>query len=220
MYNQQLMPQPQPNTEQEELRSERRAARAQRRKQRKRANVMLYGTIGSTVLLLALMGFIYLQIQNMVNINTLYPPINNVRCDTAQQTAYHIHIHLSIYINGKSVTIPQGIGIGAGNRCYYWTHTHTSDGIIHIEAPSKADILGLDDFLAIWHERFSNLNFPPQLTQQTGWSVYIDGKLLSGITSPMTMPVEFSSHMAITLEYGTHNPPPDKSYNFPPNLPT
>jgi hypothetical protein len=176
MYNQQLMPQPQPNTEQEELRSERRAARAQRRKQRKRANVMLYGTIGSTVLLLALMGFIYLQIQNMVNINTLYPPINNVRCDTAQQTAYHIHIHLSIYINGKSVTIPQGIGIGAGNRCYYWTHTHTSDGIIHIEAPSKADILGLD--------------------------------------------VEFSSHMAITLEYGTHNPPPDKSYNFPPNLPT
>jgi hypothetical protein len=218
MSNQQMIPQPQ--TEEDELRKERREARQERRKQRRLANIMLYGSIGSAIVLLAVMGFIYLQIQNMTNINTLYPPINGVPCDSGEQIAYHIHVHVSIYINGKSAEIPQGIGIGANGMCYYWMHTHTSDGIIHIEAPSKVHNVALDDFLTIWHVGFSKLKFPQQLTQQTGWKIYIDGKPFAGVvTSPLSTEVPLTSHMAVTLEYGTHNPPPDKSYNFPANLP-
>jgi len=215
---------PQPDTEpdEKELRIERREERAARRRQHRTARVLLYGTIGSTVLLLGLMGFIFLEIQNIVNINTLYPPINNVPCVSGMTIKYHIHVHISIYINGKSVTIPQGIGIGAGNICYYYLHTHTSDGIVHIEAPAQASNLALDDFLTIWQVGFSKLNFPQQLTRQTGWSIYINGKPFTGvaITSPLNTEVPLVSHDVVTLDYGSHNPPPDKTYAFPADLPT
>ncbi|HVB61093.1 MAG TPA: hypothetical protein VNE61_07875 [Ktedonobacteraceae bacterium] len=216
------IPQPEIEPDEEELRIERREERAARRRQHRTARTMLYGTIGSTALLLGLMGFIFLEIQNLVNINTLYPPINSVPCESGMSIKFHIHVHVSIYINGKSVTIPQGIGIGAGNICFYYMHTHTSDGIVHIEAPAPASNLALDDFLTIWHTGFSKLNFPQQLTLQTGWSIYVNGKPFTGvaITSPLNTEVPLVSHDAVTLDYGSHNPPPDKTYAFPAGLPT
>jgi hypothetical protein len=47
-------------------------------------------------------------------------------------------------------------------------NTHTSDGIVHTEAPEapqKKSNLALDDFLTIWHVGFAKLNFSPELTQ-------------------------------------------------------
>ncbi len=164
MSSQQVIP---GSVTEEELRQERREGRVQRRKHRRRARIILWGTIGSSVLLLGLIGFIFLRIQTLLATNAAYQPINGVSCDT-EQNGYHIHVHLTIYINGKRVTIPQNIGIAADGSCFYWMHTHTSDGIIHIEAPQKLHNLALDDFLTIWHDGFANLNFPPELTRSTG----------------------------------------------------
>jgi hypothetical protein len=69
-------------------------------------------------------------------VNAAYPPIDGIYCDALEQTAYHIHAHLTIYMNGKQVAIPQGIGIASDQSCFYWLHTHTSDGVIHIEFPN------------------------------------------------------------------------------------
>lgn len=216
------LPQPEIESEAEELRRERREERATRRRQQRTARAVLIGTLACTALLLGLMGFIFLEIQNIVNINTLYPPINGVPCESGMSIKFHIHVHVSIYINGKSVTIPQGIGIGAGNVCYYYLHTHTSDGIVHIEAPQNQSNLELDDFLTIWHVGFSKLNFPAQLLLQTGWHIYVSGKPFTAIpiTSPLNTEVPLVSHDVVTLEYGSHNPPPDKTYAFPADLPT
>ena len=211
---------PQNDLEQEETRQERKAARMQRRKQRRRARAILAATLGSTTLLLGLMGFIFLQIQSRLAYNAAYPPINGETCDSTMHGAYHIHIHLSIYINGKLAPIPQGIGIATDGSCFYWMHTHSSDGIIHIEAPANLPNVALDDFLTIWHDGFARLDFPPQLTQQTGWKIYINGKPFAGtVTSPLTTEVPLASHDLVTLDYGTHNPPPDTIYAFPPDLP-
>jgi hypothetical protein len=216
------LPQPEIESDAEELRRERREERATRRRQQRTVRAVLVGTLACTALLLGLMGFIFLEIQNIVNINTLYPPINGIPCESGMSIKFHIHVHVSIYINGKSVTIPQGIGIGAGNVCYYYMHTHTSDGIVHIEAPAPASNLALDDFLTIWHVGFFKLNFPGQLTFQTGWHIYINGKPFTTvpITSPLNTEVPLVSHDVVTLEYGSHNPPPDKTYAFPADLPT
>ena len=222
MTSQQMIPRLDP--EQEEIRQERRALRMERRKQRRRAQVILWGTIGSSVVLLGLIGFIFLQLQTILATNTAYPPINGVNCDSSMQSSFHIHAHVTIYINGKQVPIPAGIGIAADGSCFYWMHTHTSDGIIHIEAPQKLHNLALDDFLTIWHDGFANLNFPAELNSPTGWKIYVNGKLFTSVavTSPLKTEVPLASHDIVTLEYGSPNPRPDDAttYHFPANLPT
>jgi hypothetical protein len=208
------------STEEEELRQAQRETRKQRRKHRRRARMILWGTIGSSVLLLGLIGFIFLRIQAILATNTAYPPINGISCDAVMQDGYHIHVHLTIYINGKLVIIPQNIGIASDGSCFYWMHTHTSNGIIHIEAPQKLHNLALDDFLTIWHDGFASLNFPAELTQSTGWKIFVNGKPFEGVvTSPLYTEVPLNSHDTVTMEYGTPNPPPDTLYSFPPSLP-
>jgi hypothetical protein len=220
MSNQQVIPPT--SSEQEEMLRERRLARMQRRKQSRRARIILWGTIGSSILLLGVIGFVFWSIQSLLNHDATNPVINGISCDSIMHGTFHIHAHVTIYINGKSVTIPQGVGIAPDGSCFYWIHTHTSDGIIHIEAPQKQSNLALDDFLTIWHNRFANLNFPPEMLQTTGWKIWINGKPFSGVvTSPLQTEVAMNSHNIITLEYGSPNPKPDdaSTYHFPANLP-
>lgn len=75
--------------------------------------------------------------------------IDNIKCETMEGAAQHIHAHLALFQNGRAVTIPSSVGIPAGLGCLYWVHTHSNDGLIHIEAPvTRAFTLG--DFFDIW----------------------------------------------------------------------
>ncbi len=74
--------------------------------------------------------------------------VDGIGCNTAEQTLFHIHAHLTIFVNGAARQVPAGIGIpgaqgqrtpagtfiDSGTR-FYWLHTHAADGIIHIESP-------------------------------------------------------------------------------------
>ncbi len=218
MSSQHLIP-PHVDPAEEEQRLERRAARMVRRKQHRRARLILWGTISTSVLLLGTIGYLYLQILGALAAPapSTYQAINNITCDSAMQSSYHVHVHLSIYVRGRSVTVPQGIGIGTNPGCFYWLHTHTSNGIIHVEAPAKSASLTLNSFLTIWHDGFASLNFPPELNQASGWKIYLNGQQLPA-TTPMTAAIPLLSHGLITLEYGTPNLPPDmpNGYQFPP----
>jgi hypothetical protein len=226
MGRQQLIPLISP--EEEALRQERRENRAIRRKQQRRARLSVWASIGMSVLLLLAMGYFYLQVQRTVSastgsasINPAYPPINGISCDKAQHSNYHIHVHITIYINGAQVTIPKNIGIAPDGSCFYWLHTHDATGVIHIEAPQQESGLAVDDFVAVWQGRFSALGFPLQLTVATGWKFFVNGKpFISTGNAPLHTEIGFHSHDAITLEYGSPNPPPDLFYAFPANLPT
>jgi hypothetical protein len=67
-----------------------------------------------------------------------------------EQLAFHIHQHLDIFVDGKPVPggVPQYIGI---NDSAYITelHTHTPDGIIHVESARKVDF-NLGQLFAEW----------------------------------------------------------------------
>ena len=216
-----------PGPEQQEIeqaRQERRQARKTRRHQQLKAKYIAIGTISVSVGLLLLMGLVYYQLETLL---ALPAAISGVRCDQGEQAGYHIHAHLSIYINGKPVPLPANIGI-AGKpptsiSCFYWLHTHKTDGIIHIEAPQQLHNLALDDFLTIWQNGFSNLGFPPELKQSTGWHVYVNGKLFTSVpvTLLTTTEVPLNSHDIVTIEYGQPLVPPDTSttYKFPTTLP-
>ncbi len=90
--------------------------------------------------------------------------VDGVQCAPIEQLSYHIHAHLQVYVDGQPRQLPGAIGLvgpvaqqtpngpfyGA-QRCYYWLHTHASDGIIHIESPTPR-IYTLGDFFDEWSQ--------------------------------------------------------------------
>lgn len=75
--------------------------------------------------------------------------IDNIKCETMEGAVEHIHAHLQLFQNGRAVTVPASIGIPLGLGCLYWVHTHSNDGIVHIESPVKRSFT-LGDFFDIW----------------------------------------------------------------------
>ena len=110
------------------------------------------------------------------------PVVDNIACEVNEQVSYHIHAHVSIYINGQAQTIPANVGINQQQGCYYWLHTHDTTGVIHIEAPQPI-IYTLGNFFHIWGQQFAQSQYPIELSDTTGWQVYVDGKLYKGIST-------------------------------------
>jgi hypothetical protein len=54
---------------------------------------------------------------------------------TAEGQVLHIHQHLDLYVNGKHVVLPAGVGI-YDNSFITEVHTHDTSGIIHVESPA------------------------------------------------------------------------------------
>ena len=87
---------------------------------------------------------VYLSENQTPSVNT----VDGVSCDPVEATVFHIHAHLDLIVDYKFVTIPAGIGIKP-SECLYWLHTHTTDGIIHIESPEQRTFT-LDQFIKVW----------------------------------------------------------------------
>ena len=102
--------------------------------------------------------------------------VDGIQCQTSEQTIFHIHAHLTVFVNGSPRQIPAGIGIpgaqaqntpqgpfiGSGT-CFYWLHTHAADGIIHIESPIHR-VYTLGDFFDEWGQPLG----PNQVGPATG----------------------------------------------------
>lgn len=145
--------------------------------------------------------------------NQAYPPVDGIYCDQLEQTNFHIHVHLSIWINGQQISVPQGTGIASDGSCFYWLHTHDTTGVVHIEAPQIAT-LNLGNFLDIWGKEFPQ-SFHDELASSTGWKLYVDGKQVTGGFNK----VIFRSHMLITIMYNSPKAPIDTIYSWPADLP-
>ncbi len=147
------------------------------------------------------------------------PDINGISCDTLEATVVHIHVHLAIFVNGEEQQIPLGIGIGQpwqvsdsdegpfvdDGSCFYWIHTHTEDGIVHIESPTRRRFT-LGDFFAIWQQPLSSTQVGPA---QGPVIVYVNGQRSS--TDPSEIPL--LSHERIQLDVGGGVPP--YQFDFP-----
>jgi hypothetical protein len=73
---------------------------------------------------------------------------------SAEGEALHIHQHLDIFIDGKPVTIPAGIGINMSARFISQLHTHDVSGVIHVESDQVRDF-SLGQFFDVWGVRFT-----------------------------------------------------------------
>jgi len=133
--------------------------------------------------------------------------VDGIRCQTSEQLIFHIHSHLTIFVNGQPRQIPPGIGIpgshpqstsqgtvAAGGTCLYWLHTHAPDGIIHVESPIHR-VYKLGNFFDEWGQPLG----PSVLGPYKGHIVAIDnGKLFKG--NPRDIPL--NPHAQIQLEVG------------------
>jgi len=191
---------------------------AQRRaKQRRRFAVI--GIAAVVVLAIGLTGYFIANAhsqngQGALNIqetpvNPNYPAVDGINCDRLEQTAYHVHAHVSIYISGQPFAIPQYVGIAPDGSCFYWLHTHNTDGILHIEAPAKTTPT-LGNFLDVWDSHFSTLGtgYPIQLADPSNWKVWVDGKPFTGNFRNIAL----QAHELITLAYNSPNVKPDTTY--------
>ena len=203
-------------TARQRTRQERRREEQQKREEERRCVVRtqrmtLVGIIAAAVL--AAVGIVYFAfLQNRPTANSAYPTIDTVSCDQLEQSAFHIHAHVSLYINGQAVPIPANMGIAGGPSnptCFYWLHTHSNDGVLHMEAP-KGFAFTLKDLLDIWETKFSQLGYPDQLDFTQGWQAYVNGKPFAG--DFRTIPLK--AHTLITLAYNSPGIKPDTTYSW------
>ncbi|MGI9007439.1 MAG: hypothetical protein ACR2FU_14800 [Streptosporangiaceae bacterium] len=133
--------------------------------------------------------------------------VDGIGCQTSEQQLFHIHAHLTIFVNGSQRQVPAGIGIpgstaqdsaqgqvAVGGRCLYWLHTHAPDGIIHVESPVHRTYT-LGDFFDEWGQPLG----PARLGPVGGHVIAIyNGKLYRG--NPRDIPL--NPHAQIQLEAG------------------
>jgi hypothetical protein len=119
--------------------------RRRRDQQQKRRRTILW-TAGIVVLAAVVAVGLYFFVQPS---NSFARPVDGITCDQGEHATEHIHQELVVYVNGQQVQVPAGIGIPAGANCYFWLHTHQTDGVIHVEAPAQGTYR-LGEFFDIW----------------------------------------------------------------------
>jgi hypothetical protein len=198
----------------QERRREEQRRREEERRRARRSRFLLVGGLVVVLAVLVASGLYFFvlarpQTQGRPIVDPAYPPVDNVYCDPTEQIAVHYHAHLSIYINGKPVTLPANVGIASD--CFYWLHTHDTTGVIHIEAPQDLKFT-LGQFFQIWERQFGELGngFLPELDQTSGWTVYVNGTLYRGDFHTLVL----RSHQLITLAYNSPGVQPDTTYNW------
>ncbi len=149
-------------------------------------------------------------------------PVDGIECQTAEQVLFHIHAHLAVYVGGQARGVPEGIGIGPprhevqtpdgpfvdGGSCYYWLHSHTADGVIHIESPVQRTYT-LGNWFDLWGQPLSATQVGPA----TGPVIaYVNGQRHAG--DVRSIPLEV--HALIQLDSGGDVPP--QPFSFPAGL--
>jgi hypothetical protein len=137
-------------------------------------------------------------------------PVDGIRCDSMEGAVFHIHQHLAIFDHGKRVGVPANIGIPVTGSCLYWVHTHTDDGIIHVESP-KFRTFTLGEFFDIWGQPLTPTAVAGAKVHKGQIRAYVNGSLYKG--NPRS--IELVEHSDIVLEAGPpyHVPPPFTAWN-------
>jgi hypothetical protein len=142
------------------------------------------------------------------SIGTLQDNLPLVHLDALRQEAlaFHIHQHLDVYLNGKPLTVPAGIGIYPG-AFITEVHTHLPDGVIHVESATQRDYT-LGQFFGEWGVRV-NANCLGRYCGAVHW--WMDGKLQTGNPADLIL----RSHQEIVVAAGAPPAQIPAHYNFP-----
>jgi len=141
---------------------------------------------------------------------------DGIKCQQNERLAFHIHVHLTAFVDGKPRLIPAGVGIWpvqaqsgrvgqfavAQGECLSWLATHFADGIIHVESPVKRGFT-LGEFFDVWGEPLG-----PDVAGSAHGRVtaLVDGSVWTA--NPRSIPLY--AHAQIQLEVGRPLVAPEK----------
>ena len=123
--------------------------------------------------------------------------VSGIRCERDEGSAFHIHQHLAIFDHGRAVMVPSDVGRPLVGQCLYWIHTHTSDGIIHVEAPVVRTFT-LGEFFDVWGEPLTRARVASAHAARGATRVYVNGAPYAG--DPRK--IELVQHADIVIEVG------------------
>jgi hypothetical protein len=120
-----------------------------------------------------------------------------------QTLALHNHVNLQIFVHGQQEVVPVNIGI-SGNAIQS-IHTHSSDGVVHIESGTVADFT-LQQVFDVWGVRFTQDCLGAYCnTANSKLQVWQNG---TEVTSDFS-DVPLDDHSVIVVTYGTQNELPN-----------
>ncbi len=173
--------------------SERQRAEAARHRQG-RARRLWWG--GGGVVVVALLGGVILA--NQTNRASSAPTVDGIQCVASEGAVTHTHQRLAIYNAGTAIPIPQGVGVNDTAGCLFALHTHSPDGIVHVESPTTAQNT-LGQFFDIWGQPLSRTRVASVAAVRAhSVRAYVNGRPYAG--DPRSIPL--MQHALITLEYG------------------
>jgi hypothetical protein len=112
-------------------------------------------------------------------------------------TTLHSHQHIRLFIKGKSIQVPSGIG--SPPQFITTIHTHDATGEIHIESPT-VQTFTLGQFFDTWGVLFNSKCIGSYCEdQQNSIKVFVDGKTVAGDPRIMTL----ADQQEIVVAYGT-----------------
>ena len=125
-------------------------------------------------------------------------PVDGLPC-TAPIETYHVHNHLSIFLNGDQLIVPGQIGIPS---CTYTLHTHDPSGEIHIEA-AAAGTFTLGQFFHIWGRPLDRTNIAGNTGLPVTVYVVNEGDTAASEYTGDLSTIELTAHRQVTIVIGT-----------------
>jgi hypothetical protein len=194
-------------------RESRQARRARERRQQQKAKAapasnrnFMYAGIAAVIALLVIGGIALSRSSTPSSSNatptlppvTPAPAIAGMHCGTSGEvTTFHQHAHLMFVVNGQETYAPALIGQSLQD-CLYWLHTHQTDGVIHMEAPSQI-APPLSTFFKIWGQPISRTRvWKYAVKPGEQMRVIVNGKVFSGNPANIIL----KRHELITIEIG------------------
>lgn len=144
---------------------------------------------------------------------------------------HHVHAHLDVFVNGKQVVVPAGVGIdtadpgvkqfkapdgstawggilSCSNACISPLHTHDDTGVLHTESASAIPNR-LGQFFAEWGVKLDRTCVGGYCRPAASVLSFVDGKRFDG--DPTT--IELTDHKEIAIVIGS--PPSSVPGGFP-----
>jgi ribosomal protein S6E (S10) len=153
------------------------------------------------------------------NYKQLQPRVEAMGLPGFNETTFHIHAHLEIFVDGKQVPVPANIGIDEATGFLSPLHTHPTGpdnpaGTIHMEADQQYDFT-VGQFMNVWGVKFSDTQIGSLKSKGAEQlQVYVNGQLAKDPVDTV-----MQEHDVIVIGYGKPGSfPQNPKFNWPQGL--
>jgi len=134
--------------------------------------------------------------------------VDGLPCLAVMSEVYHVHTHISIFLNGDQLIFPKKVGIpldaGGNDKCFYPLHTHDETGEMHVEAAAAATFT-LGQVFDIWGQPLDTTNVNVAGIVGLPITIYVleDGGTAATVYTDDPKKLELKRHRQITIQIGT-----------------